>query len=174
MVGCLVGAGLFSRYRGWSICSIVSVSGSDFRCREGGFRASSAACLGNRSRFILCVSVRSCSFLPACSSRCGGVAGGSFLVPCASSVWRCGGGRGCLLARARGLVGLLCWRCRPSRPVSLLARSLRGRGGVVSGRVSRLACLETRRRRCSAFRACPGCRAIACRLPIRMRLMRLG
>lgn len=91
------------------IFSIVSVSESDFRCREGGFRASSAACLGNRSRFILCVSVRSCSFLPACrlvaavrlsvrfssrsSRRGGGAAAG--VVACLPVSLRLLGGRCC-------------------------------------------------------------------------------
>lgn len=76
-IGCLVGAGLFSRGRGRFICSIVSVSGSDFRCREGDFRALMAVC----SVFVI---VLSRAFLSALVH----------LVPCLSplvvSLWRVG------------------------------------------------------------------------------------
>lgn len=112
--------------RGRFICSIVSVSGSDFRCREGGFRASSAACFGNRSRPISCVSVRSCSSRSAFSSRCGESVVGPFLVPFVSSGRRCGWEVACLPV----IVETAAWACDAVHlvPFSLLVCSLWGAG----------------------------------------------
>lgn len=49
------------RRRSRFICSIVSVSGVDFRCREGDFSPFSAVCSSVYSCSISCVSVRSCA-----------------------------------------------------------------------------------------------------------------
>ena len=129
-VGCLVGAGLFSRGRGRFICSIVSVSGSDFRCREGGFRASSAACLMFvlvSSRAFLSALVHLVFASPRLLVSCCGEVVGSFFVPFVSSGRRCGGGRlSVCLPVFVGAAGV----CDITHlvPFMLLACSLRGAG----------------------------------------------
>lgn len=113
-VVCLVGAGLFSRVS-WSVYLFHCISfRCDFRCCEGGFRASHTDCLVFVLVLSCAFSVRSCSLLSRCSSRCGGEAGGPFLVPCVSSMGRCGG---VAVACSPVLVGLRGGRCRLSRPV---------------------------------------------------------
>lgn len=117
-----------------------------------------------RFRSTSCVSVRSCSSRSAYSSRWAVWLSARFSFRASRRGGDAAAGC-CLLARARGLVGLLCWRCRPSRPVSLLARSLRGRGGWASG-VSVLLGWSRRRCRCAAFRAYSGRRAVRLLAPL--------
>lgn len=165
-VVCLVGAALVFSWS-WSVYLFHCISfRGDFRCRDGGFRASSAACL-------VFVFVPSCAF-PSVLVRPHLAAGRLSARSSSRLSRRCGGAaaRRRLLAclRSSGLAGLAVSPISSRSRLSPVRYGERGGGDV--GRLSSCLLGCRYRRRCASS-CCSGFRAVACPIPDGVRCGRM-